>query len=300
LKSATESYTQAVASNHKKTTNMIQSIRQLPNLEEFYINTSLYTKFSVTDADKDFVFDLLYNTGTIDCFCPDCNEISVFKGDDNRPIQSHQFGSFPIDKKDWKTTIEKSTFTVRKVFSCSRVNEHKIAFYILIKNGILQKIGQDPSIADLNSFGISKFKKILGNELYSEFNRAIGLYSHGVGVGSFVYLRRIIENFMIKPAYEKAKLQPDWNDDEYQRLRVKEKIQILKDYLPKYLIENSSLYSIVSKGIHELSENDCNEYFPVLRECLEYVLTELEAQRQTDLKKKELTKKLSKISGDIK
>jgi len=78
---------------------MIQSIREIPNLEEFYINTSLYTKFSVNDADKDFVFYLLFNIGTIDCYCPDCNDLSVFKGDDNRPMQNHEFGSFQIEKK---------------------------------------------------------------------------------------------------------------------------------------------------------------------------------------------------------
>lgn len=279
---------------------MIQSINEIQSIEEFYINTSLYTKFSVLDTDKDFVFDLVYYGGTIDSYCPDCGETSVFQGDDNRPREQHQFGSSPISKEEWKTTIEKSTFTVRKRFKCSRNPEHNLTFYISIEEGTLQKIGQNPSIAALNSYSINKFKKILGKELYYEFNRAIGLFSHGVGVGSFVYLRRIIENFMILPAYEEAKKASDWNDDEYQKLRVREKIQKLKAFLPEYLIENSSLYSIISKGIHELSEDDCNEYFPVLRECLEFVLTELEAQRQTDLKKKELAKKLSKISGEIK
>lgn len=277
--------------------------KTLPTIDEFYINTSLYDKFPITNADKEIVFNLIYYSGTIDCYCPSCGQISVFQADNNRPTQRHSaaMSDFPISNpKQWNIDIENSTFQVRKTFKCVRNSQHSLTFYINISDKTLQKIGQIPSIADLNSFGITKFKKILGNDLYAEFNRGIGLFSHGVGVGSFVYLRRIIENFIIKPAYDNAKQSIDWDDEEFQKLRVTERIKKLKDFLPEFLVQNSTLYSIVSKGIHELTEEECNEYFPVLRECMEYVLTEIQAQKETEDKKKALAKKIGDIAGKIK
>ena len=42
---------------------------------------------------------------------------------------------------------------------------------------------------------IAKYKAVLGTQ-YREFSKAIGLFAHGIGIGSFVYLRRIIENLV--------------------------------------------------------------------------------------------------------
>lgn len=279
------------------------TVKTLPTIDEFYLNTSLYDKFSITNDDKKIVFNLVYYRGIIDCYCPSCGQVSVFQADDNRPTQrhiAHQIDVPVITPEEWRINIEINTFQVKKIFRCVRDDKHELIYYTNISKGVLQKIGQIPSIADLNSFGITKFKKILGNDLYAEFNRGIGLFSHGVGVGSFVYLRRIIENFIIKPAYDSAKQSTGWNDEEFQKLRVTERIKKLQDYLPEFLVQNSMLYSIVSKGIHELTEDECNEYFPVLRECMEYVLTEIQAQKETEEKKKLLTKKIGDIAGKIK
>jgi hypothetical protein len=78
-----------------------------------------------------------------------------------------------------------------------------------------------------------------------------------------------------------------------------EKIELLKSELPVFLLENRILYGILSKGIHELSENECLEYFPTVRLGVELILDEkLEAKRRRD--KIELAKKsIGKIHGDI-
>ncbi len=275
----------------------------IPDVQEYYVNTSLYTKIPITNKDKNAVFDLLCYQGTIDCYCPECGQPSVFQADDNRQRikKRYDLPEFPIKSGDeWDIDIENTIMTSTKIFECSRNKNHRLIFYNFIINSHLEKIGQFPSISDIKSYGISKFKKILGDKLHFEFNRAIGLYSHGVGVGSFVYLRRIIENFIIKPAYEKAMTQEDWDEDEYQKSRLTERIKKLKEFLPEYLVKNRSLYSIVSKGIHELTEDECNEYFPVLRECIEFVLTEIKTQKETEKKKEILSNKLGVIAGKIK
>ena len=41
------------------------------------------------------------------------------------------------------------------------------------------------------------YKKELGDGYYKELKRAIGLYSSNVGIGSYVYLRRIVEKIIL-------------------------------------------------------------------------------------------------------
>lgn len=276
---------------------MEELAHQFPTLNEFYVNTSPYTKFDIPE-DKQETYNIIYTMHTIDCYCPDCKSVSVFTPQDNRPKDMR---SNPIKNgNDWAGFRQTRNMYVERKFLCSRNNEHIMSFFIILKDGSFQKIGQFPSLADINSFEIKKYRKILGDEYYKEFNKAIGLNSHGVGVGSFVYLRRIIENFIIHPAYNAAKTQSGWDDDKYQKSRIREKIELLKANLPDFLTDNSIIYSIVSKGIHELSEDECKEYFPILKSCLEFVLTELEEKRKIEEKKKDLASKLSQIAGKMK
>ena len=75
---------------------------------------------------------------------------------------------------------------------------------------------------------------------------------------------------------------------------------MLSGYLPDFLVENYSIYGILSKGIHELSEEDCKSYFSILRESIELILEEKLEALQKEQKKKSIKQALSKIAGDIK
>ena len=77
------------------------------------------------------------------------------------------------------------------------------------------------------------------------------------------------------------------------------KIQLLSGYLPDFLVENYSIYGILSKGIHELSEEDCKSYFSILRESIEMILDEKEDNRQKEMKKNNIKKVLSQITREI-
>lgn len=281
------------------TTNKIST----PEPNEFYPNIALYTDFEITEADRQKIFELVFYQKPIDCFCVDCGMTSVFKPDDNRPTRrsGHSRASFPISSgNEWSVNLLTTNSIYQKEFKCSRNPEHLLCFFIQIKSGKISKIGQTPALADIAEQEIKKYRKILGDTHYHELSKAVGLFAHGVGVGSFVYLRRVIENFIIKPAYENAKNGKSWDEEKYLKSRVREKIELLKSELPDFLVQNSILYSIISKGIHELTENECKEYFPVLRKCLEFVLTDLEAKRETEQKKKEMQNTLGQIAGKMK
>ncbi|RXK82895.1 hypothetical protein [Filimonas effusa] len=60
----------------------------------------------------------------------------------------------------------------------------------------LQKVGQYVSIADIHISQIKAYDKVLSKDLLKEFIRAIGLAANGVGIGSYVYLRRIFESLL--------------------------------------------------------------------------------------------------------
>lgn len=275
----------------------------LKNPVDFYVRKGLYTAHEIDNSAKEVVFNLLFTLETVDCYCVDCGSNSVFKPDDNRPRKSIQgvWSHWPITSfEDWNINLENSTLLETKKFICSRNENHSLIFHFLLKDKNLQKIGQYPSIRDLNIGEINGFKGILKDQYFKEYSTAIGLHSHGVGIGAFVYLRRIVENFIIKPAHEEAKKSAEWSEDQFQMKKMKERIYSLKDYLPDYLVTNKVLYSVVSKGIHELSEDECNEYFPLVTSILNYILTELKEKKETERSKAEMAKKLSDLGGKIK
>ena len=96
-----------------------------------------------------------------------------------------------------------------------------------------------------------------------------------------MYLRRIFES-LVEEAHAIAQSDPAWDDEKYQRGRMTEKIEFLKDYLPDFLVQNQGLYGILSKGLHELTESECLQAFPVVRVGIEIILdTRLEEIQKT-------------------
>ena len=92
----------------------------------------------------------------------------------------------------------------------------------------------------------------------------------------------------------------DFNEVAFTSARMNERIQMLSDYLPDFLVEHHNIYSILSKGIHELSEEECKKYFMVLKESIEIILDEkLEAYNKAK-HKKAIGNAIAEITGAIK
>jgi hypothetical protein len=170
-----------------------------------------------------------------------------------------------------------------------------------VEGRTMQKIGQYPSLADLNTYDVRQYAAVLDKEDFKELNKAIGLAAHGVGVGSFVYLRRIFEN-LVDAAYQNAKKEDGWEDDAYRNGRMADRIQLLAGYLPDFLVENRSMYKILSQGLHELTEEECLAAFPILKMGIELVLDEQLAakakQQKLEQAKKAIHGLVSKASAD--
>lgn len=162
---------------------------------------------------------------------------------------------------------------------------------------ILEKVGQEPSMADLQMFDIEKYRKVLSDDKFRDFSMALGLYASGVGCGSLLYLRRIFESIVIE-AQNKCCQLSNWNDEEYLKKRFNEKIEYLEMLGERIIPEELSdvkekIYGWLSKGIHELSDQESMELFQHLKYSIELILDEKIARKEKEAKLKELHKKLN-------
>jgi hypothetical protein len=268
----------------------------LPSLEDLFLKTPLYKDFQVDIFDDVKVQDVKNFKGTIDAFCIECKKSSTFRGVDMNQREYEEYEDYH------RSSHESNVFCVS--FACTRNESHNMYFYFMVHDSLtadhdtVTKIGQYPSLADLNSDEIKKYRRILGDK-YKEFSKAVKLASHGVGIGSFVYLRRIFEN-LIEEAHQEAIKTNSWNEYDYQKSRMDEKIRLLKDYLPEFLVKNQILYSILSKGIHELSEDECLKYFGSIKLGIELILDEKLEKLDREAKIKEAEKSISEIHSELK
>lgn len=264
--------------------------------QDFFISKGLYETYQYTEENISKVIGLVYYRGSLDCYCTGCNSESIFNPIETR--SSPMYNS-PDPQADVIVYGLKNSQVVNTMFVCGRKSEHKLLFTMLVNRGTISKIGQFPSYADISLQDIEKYRKLLPNDLFLEFKKSIGLYAHNVGAGSVVYLRRIIEKFMIEPAYQQAKEEADWNEKLYFNYSMRERMNLLSNYLPDYLVSNSIIYSIVSKSVHELSEKECLIYYPVLKSFIEVVLTDIKNKKDNEIVRKKLSTELSSIASKI-
>lgn len=266
--------------------------KPIPNLEsqrQFIFEVPLYAKYSVEHCDK--VLWSLYRhslgagrTVRIDGWCVACNRETPFSlSSTNIP------GGAPTDNIYTRKRRDEINATCTR---CSKVIW--VEFHIIDR--IVEKVGQFPSLADIANDEIKQFRKIIPKEWAAELHRAIGLAAHGVGVGSYVYLRRIFEN-LINRRFEEHKDQENWSEDEFYNNRMDEKIQFLSNFLPNVLVENRKMYSFLSKGIHELSEDECLEFFEVLKRGTILILKDEQAAREDEAERTAFAEAIAKASS---
>ncbi len=256
----------------------------LPSPQEFCLRVPLYEDFRFNKDELNPFFELEHFKGSLDCYCHGCGRPTVF----NRIRESQDLEHH-----------HSSNYIFVLWFACSRHKNHETCFIFHSHQGVLQKIGQCPSLADLVIPDLQKYRPVLGDEGFRELTRAVGLASHGVGVGAFVYLRRIFEA-LIEKARQTAATEQGWDDRAFESARMEEKITILKHHLPRFLVENRTLYGIMSVGVHTLSEAKCLEAFPAVRVGIELILDEHLERQARDKKIADATKGISALGTALK
>lgn len=252
----------------------------------FYFELPIYTQIVLDGPNDPDFLHLIQFKGTVDAYSPSLKENTTYS------VQSCR-------SRNWDILHNYGGMDYC-ILTCVRTKElFYIFLYYDIESLSVQKIGQIPSIADFHISQIKKYDKVLSKEKLKEFTRAIGLAANGVGIGSFVYLRRIFED-LIEESHLKAKKITGWDESDYIKQRMAEKIELLKDYLPDFLVENKSLYGILSVGIHSLTETDCLAYFETVKLGIELILDEKVDAFQKQKKIEDAKSKIAALTGKIK
>jgi hypothetical protein len=218
------------------------------SVREFYFETPLYAPIRVDEIEGDVFY------GDVDAY-------SNFLESDT---------TYGIRAKDMDSSFYAGFKTVRLVNR--RDSRDVLYFFLFADENLITKVGQAPSLADMQMAEVDKkYRNHLDKNELKELKKAIGLAAHGEGAGSFVHLRRIFES-LIKDAYSSHSKDFNLSDADFKALRMVDKVKALKTYLPSELVEMKDVYSILSKGVHELSEQECKTYFPIMKLSIELIL----------------------------
>jgi hypothetical protein len=258
----------------------MEELKKLLTPYQFYFETALYKKITFEEAGylsiDLFVSNML--NGTI-------NASSItLEGDTTYLIEFKN--SYFFSQNFYEVWL-----------TCKRTDSRNIVFYIYRQKDCLIKIGQFPSYADLQKID-KAFQKELSQEDRNNYSKAIGLFSHGANIGAYSYLRRIFENIIWK-CYTSNIQSVKMIEDDFRKLNMSDKINTLKDFLPQPITKFKMLYGIISKGIHELSEDECGKYFSPLKTVIDLAIKENIKIKQEIKDKENLERELQKITSEL-
>lgn len=200
----------------------------------------------------------------------------------------------------YNSSIIKKTGILELHLECGRYGNTLLVFVLWdASQKTIMKIGQLPSVADIHIGQIKQYNSVLSKDKLKEFTRAIGLAANGVGIGSFVYLRRIFEG-LVAEAEEKEIKNGNIDHDLFVKARMDDKIKMVENYLPKFLVDNRKIYGILSAGIHELNEEECLGFFSIMRESIELILEQKLEEKEMENRIANAQKAINSINAKIK
>ena len=253
-------------------------------LENIIQNEPPYKKLEFnTNWYKDFVniSDIAIST-----FCNNCDAERVFNANIYETIRKLMGSDVirlsggiavgnpnPNQYKSLGQRIKGKSYFLNFEMKCAMCGEIHYFSLVFTENTVV-KIGQYPSFTNDEVKNIRKYKNLI-SKYYPELTRSINAYSQGMGVASFVYLRRILEHLVEK------KYTGDLSLKFCDKLQEVEKTEQI---IPKELepIKNE-IYSILSKGVHEYEEDECLSLYLSVKYVIERLLDiELEKKNNKD------------------
>lgn len=275
-------------------------------LEEFVFNVPLYHVIDVNTGYNDIIKPLQRKNKsiTVEGYNPIHKKDSTFYLErglgELLNCETGMYGNVVQLYNKYSEDIYKECNIKSIIFKCQRyLDDISIFVFHDFNNSIIVKVGQYPSVADIHIGQVKQYDKVLERPVLREFTKAIGLAANGVGIGSFVYLRRIFEKLIVD-AFNDAKAGGNIDVEQFEKQRMDEKIKALNGYLPPFIVEHNSIYGILSKGIHELSEDECLDYFDTMRASIEMILDQRVELREKQKKEEEVKKKIDAITAKLK
>jgi len=152
----------------------------------------------------------------------------------------------------------------------------------------LRKLGQNPP----NEIKPDKeFIDYLNNEDLENYKKALMNLSHSFGIGAYAYLRRVVENEILRLLKDLSELDFEHSDRIEELLdshNKKHDMASLIDETFKYLPESLKtlgdnpfklLYGELSVGIHKMNDNECLERATSLDAILKFVIKRINEEK---------------------
>jgi hypothetical protein len=234
--------------------------------------------------------------GAYDGYCPNCKLQSTF-----RFVQDDIVTSLIRDEGIWSNHLKIGSRALNPwleaprfdlVARCTRRHHEVRAMFYLWHSGedlskqsvFLRKVGQYPSLADLQSGDTARFQSILGEEKAKELSVARVQYQHNFSAAAYLYLRRVFEH-LIRAVAKGASTAKGWKQASFEKADMRGRIRMLRAHLPKEVVKDGTLYGVLSEGVHNLSDSQCADYYATLEKGTVLILDEImrEQERAKDI-----------------
>lgn len=293
---------------------------------DFLTNKSLYYKVKAVDNlmlgdSLDYIYHSDFRDKPFKFLCPQEKEVQTFRTEFGEGFHMRISGMIRNNPDELPYTFDEKTrkldFKVHLQGICQSCKQ-KIDFLIHVasdkkwderKEGIniyLQKIGQYPPY----EIGINKsLKRYLSAEDLENYKKALVCLSISYGIGSYSYLRRVIENEIKRIIKDISELEFDgvlYVREAYQNFQsdfqMSKLIDVINKYLPSSLKELGDnpirlLYEQLSGGIHEFTDEECVEKSYSIDILINYVITKLNEEKYQLNSVKDAMKNLRKSNS---
>lgn len=271
-------------------------------ISEFLSDYPLYKKLRIDEIYADINQMKQYS---FQGYCETAKTFKPFLTDIHKSVYE-PLSSRLIQGAIWilKNITKEYDFVETYSATCQHCQEFKAYFTIHgvgirsidgINSFYLEKVGQYPPL-QINPEAI--FKNFLSKPDVKFYEKGKMLFTQNFGIGALAYWRRIIENeikrlatkTMTSDVTAKQIFEPLLKD---KKLKIIDIIDKLTKYLPKETLLDGEnpfkiLYSSVSDGIHNLSEDQCTERAKNIEQLLKHVITSLNEEREKKLSKNAL------------
>lgn len=280
-------------------------------------NLDIGESIEITKNNAETIFNFIIDRSAYDHYCNNCNRIKTFIQSQKQSVivdgtfnDNHAINMYNPNLNDKVITYEKSNYSslsnnsssitiydinsrffIFKKLECPTCDEKLTMIFLYEKNCIV-KVYQSFISDIIKDEDIQRFKKmkLLSENDLKELDKSNQCKKLGMNVASFVYMRRIFEN-MLQRIYEEHNTEITLKDPskKFTDLYVKDKVKLLKPYLPILISENSTsdkyikLYKLLSEGIHKLDEDVCEGLYNIIKELLLMIL-EKEIERKKNEK----------------
>jgi hypothetical protein len=255
-------------------------------INELLLQRGLYQGVDITTDVGAIVEEILREASNIafDAYCIGCKRETTFR------VQSQQVATRSVGGRFSASVNPPKLIGVRAV--CQR-DWRAYTYIFAITDKRLTKIGQTPSMADIAHGELRGIDRALEDVDRQELGKALGLFSHDTALGAFVYLRRVFER-MVDRAYQRQAAAGE-NIADSRTMRMNERIAALKNELPDAVVRNSGVFSVLSVGLHDLTEEQCAAHFPVVKAVLFQMLEQEEHKRKAAITARETELALQRI-----